>query len=263
MTEHPSRRGWRSAEVAGAREARALAATLGGQVRAGRRARGWSQAQLGHRVGLSQAWISRIERAFGVGVPLGVWIALGVALGRPIAISLSTPPIAEPADAGHLPGQELTLALARRNGRPRSVELPTRPANPSRMIDVAIRDDGQRVLILQEISNRIDDLGQTIRDHRHKVVEAAAVAAVIGGDDGPYRVAFCWIVRATAANRALVGRYPNLIADTFPGSSRAWVRALADGGPVPRDPGLVWIDLAGTRLIEHRAGQPSRRTVVA
>jgi hypothetical protein len=117
---------------------------------------------------------------------------------------------------------------------------------------VAVRDNRQRVLIVQEISNRIDDLGRTIRDHRQKTIEAAELAAVVGADDGPYRVAFCWIVRATAANRALIARYPEVIANAFPGSSRAWLRALVDGGPIPREPGLIWVDLAGARLSEHR-----------
>ena len=51
---------------------------------------------------------------------------------------------------------------------------------------------------------------------------------------------------------ALVARYPEVIANAVPGSSRAWLHALVDGGPIPRQPGLVWIDLAGTRLSEHR-----------
>jgi transcriptional regulator with XRE-family HTH domain len=238
--------------VAAEREAERLARTLGAEVASARRARRWTQTALGSRVGLSQSRISSIEDGFGAGAPIGVWIALGLVLDRPFAAALSRSLVPEPIDGGHLAGEELLLTLARRNGRPGAPEVPTRFARTARVIDVAVRDDRQRVLIVQEISNRIDDLGLTIRDHRRKTIEATELAAVIGADDGPYRVAFCWIVRATAANRALVARYPEVIANAFPGSSRAWLRALVDGGPIPREPGLVWVDLAGTRLSEHR-----------
>ncbi|MBM4408148.1 MAG: helix-turn-helix domain-containing protein [Chloroflexi bacterium] len=238
--------------VAAEREAELLARTLGAQVRSARRARRWTQAQLGARVGLSQSRISSIEDGHGAGAPTGVWIALGIALGRPFAAAISWPLVPEPQDAGHLSAQELVLSLARRHGRPGAFELSTKPSDPSRSIDVGVRDDRRRVLIVNEISNRIDDLGQAVRDHRRKRAEAEGLAAVIGGDDGPYRVASCWIVRATAANCALVARYPRIIESTFPGSSRRWVAALVAGGDPPLEPSLVWADLAGTRIYEHR-----------
>ena len=238
--------------VASEREAERLARTLGAEVASARRARRWTQTTLGSKVGLSQSRISSIEDGLGAGAPIGVWIALGLVLDRPFAASLSRSVAPEPVDAGHLAGEELLLALARRNGRNGAPEIPTRFARTARVIDVAVRDDRQRVLIVQELSNRIDDLGQTIRNHRQKVIEGAELATAIGGDDGPFRVAFCWVVRATAANRALVARYPEVIANAVPGSSRAWVRALVEGGPIPREPGLVWVDVAGTRLSEHR-----------
>jgi hypothetical protein len=81
------------------------------------------------------------------------------------------------------------------------------------------------------------------------------LAVVAGGDNGPYRVAGCWVLRATAANRALVARYPTIFASEFPGSSHQWVKALTTGAPPPREPGLVWVDLAGTRIYEFRKPQ--------
>lgn len=56
------------------------------------------------------------------------------------------------------------------------------------------------------------------------------------------RAALVWVVRATARNRLLVARYPEVFATRFPGSSRAWVAALTAGGPIPTEPGLVWCD---------------------
>lgn len=248
-----SRRRRPAARISGEREAAALLASLGRELRATRIARGLTQAQLATMVGLEQGRISELERGEGGGAGVEVWIALGIALGRPVAIAFSRD-FTRTADAGHLGPQELVLRLALGNGIPGTFELATNPAHPGRMVDVGLRDDRRRTLTLTEISNRIDDLGQTVRDHKRKVAEAAGLAAVIGGDEGPYRVAFCWILVANATNRALVARYPHIFDAEFPGSSRAWVRALVDGGDAPTRPGLVGVDVAGTRLFERRGG---------
>ena len=83
--------------------------------------------------------------------------------------------------------------------------------------------------------------------------EAAAYAiATALGDAEAYRVAIVWVVRATAANRRLLGRYPYIVDAAFPGSSRRWVKALAEGSEPPIQPGIVWFDPAARRLTEHR-----------
>lgn len=70
-----------------------------------------TQRALSAKIGISQTALSRIERGLGGGTPLQTWIALGIALGRPLAMSLSRP-LDEPrgpADAGHLEIQEYVL----------------------------------------------------------------------------------------------------------------------------------------------------------
>ena len=71
-------------------------------------------------------------------------------------------------------------------------------------MDVGLRDDRQRVLILGEIWNTIGDVGGAARDTNRKRDEVAILA---GARDPAYRVATCWIVRATATNRALVAAF--------------------------------------------------------
>jgi hypothetical protein len=61
-----------------------------------------------------------------------------------------------------------------------------------------------------------------------------------------------WVVRATARNRALVARYPEVFGRAFPGSSRRWLEALTAGAAPPDEPGLIWSDVAGTRLFAWR-----------
>ncbi len=245
-----------------ARLSMAVAESLGRAVRAGRVRLHISQAQLAVRVGVHQSRISRIELGHGGPVPLALWVALGVALGRPLAISFTRPlgEAREPADAGHLAMQERLLELARTTGRSGTFELPTRPADPRRSIDVCVRDRRYRVLLVQEAWNTFGDLGAAIRSTNRKVAEAAVLAATI--DDGPpFRVATIWIVRPSAANRMLVGRYPQIFGAAFPGPSRAWASALTTGTAPPREPGLVWLDPASGRISEwRRAGSSAGQT---
>jgi transcriptional regulator with XRE-family HTH domain len=238
--------------IVGAREAQRLAAALGGEIRAARRRRRMTIDHLAARVGLHQARVGAIERGEGAGAPLRVWVSLGIAVGRPLAVTLSREIEIEPADAGHLAIQELVMRLAGKNGVPSTFELPTRPATPARSIDVGIRDDRRRTLIVIEIWNRLDDLGAAIRGFDRKMAEAKALAVAIAHGMEPYRVASCWILRDTVANRRLVARYPAILGSRFPGSSLGWARALTNGEPIPSDAGLLWASADARRLVPLR-----------
>jgi hypothetical protein len=221
-----------------------------------------TQSELSRRVGVGQSRMSEIEGGHGASAALELWVALGMALEQPLAVSLSRDITVEPADAGHLAIQELVVRLARECSRTATFELPTHATNPARSIDIGIRDDRHRVLIAVEIWNRLDDVGAAMRAHDRKVAEAAALAVAVGDGD-PYRVAIFWILRDTAANRQLVERYPAILGSRFPGSSLGWARALAAGGEVPTDPGMLWASADARRLVplrRHRSTQgPSLR----
>ena len=232
-----------------------MSLSLGRDVREGRIRRSMTQRVAADKAGMSQTAWSRIESGLGGQVPLRIWVAIGIALDRPLAVGFSRPLDAPrgPADAGHLEIQEHLLGLARATGRHGTFELPTRPSDPSRSTDVGIRDDRHRVLIQTECWNTFGDLGAAIRATNRKAVEAAAHAiATAAGESEPYRVATVWVVRASAGNRAVLARYPHIIDAAFPGSSRRWVAALTQGTEPPTEPGLVWFDPATTRLTEHR-----------
>lgn len=234
--------------VTGQREAMAIAATLGGNARAARRARGWSIAHLARKVGLSVARLSEIERSLGTRAPLETWVALGIALERPLAVTFTRPlgqSVSSVSDAGHLEMQELLLRLAKTSGRHGSFEVPTKPTDPARSTDVGIRDPSARTRILAECWNTFGDLGAAVRATHRKSDEVAAAWP----ED---RIATVWVVRATASNRALLTRFPHIIDAAFPASSRRWVGALIKGDPPPSRPGLVWYDPGTRRLMERR-----------
>ena len=227
----------------GVAEARRIATTLGLVVRAGRRRLRVSQAELGRRVGLSQTRVSSIERGLGVGLPLEVWVALGLAIGQPLAVSFSrsTRPEDALADAGHLEIQEYLLEIGRRNRRQGAFELPTRPNDPAQSIDVCHVDTTHDCVVIEEAWNRIGDLGAAARNSLRKVAEMERQSATS-------RVALCWIVRDSYANHAIVRRYPEVIATRFTGSSAAWVAALENGKDPPFESGFVWFDPSRRRL---------------
>jgi len=230
---------------------------LGAELRASRRRRELSQAAVAQRASLSTSSVSDIERGWGGSYSLDALQLVARVVGRTALIKLTADSQTEPADAGHLAIQELVLRLGRAAGFARTFELPTRPADPARSADVGLRDDRRRLLILVECWNTIADVGAAARASERKRAEAEELALASGplGPDGsvrPYRVRGCWVVRASARNRALVARYPEVFATRFPGSSVGWSSALTSGAEPPPEPGLVWCDVAATRLIAWR-----------
>jgi transcriptional regulator with XRE-family HTH domain len=222
---------------------------LGLDLRRSRRRRHWTQDGAARRIGVTRQIVSRIERG-APDVSLEAIARLAAALDRPLTINLRRDPAAETADAGHLGMQELVLRLARRGGWDGSFELAVRPAEPWRSIDVGLSSEPRRRMVVAECWNTIGDVGAAARSSTRKVAEAVDRAVARWGVEG--KAGPVWIVRATAANRSLVARYPEVFARRFPGSSRAWVRALTAGDEPPDEPGLVWCDVGATRLFEWR-----------
>lgn len=224
---------------------------LGAELRAARIRRHLTQTALGARVGLSQAAISRAERALGGGMTLDAWQRIAIALGTTLRVNLPRDPLAETADAGHLAMQELVLRLGRDAGATGLIELPTKPAEPWRSIDVALVDDAHRRLIVVECWNTIGDVGGAARSSTRKLAEADDLATARWGEH-PHATGLVWVVRATARNRALVALYPQVFAARFPGSSARWVRAITHGEQPPTEPGLVWASVDATRIFAWR-----------
>jgi transcriptional regulator with XRE-family HTH domain len=225
-------------------------ARLGGDVRRSRKARRLTQVGLGVRSGTSRGAVSLVERGLGANLSLDSWQRIALALDRPIRVELARDALAETDDAGHLGIQELLLRLAKAAEHARFVELPTKSADPSRSADVATRSAHHRCFLLQEAWNTFGDLGASVRSFDRKLAELAQVAAGLGAAD--YRIVGCWVVRATKRNRALVARYPEFFATRFMGSSVGWVAALTNGTRPPDKPGIVWCDVAATRVFSVR-----------
>lgn len=225
-------------------------ARIGAEIQAMRERRGWTRIELAARAGLGRMVESRIER--GVATPdLDALQRLAIALDRPLIVSFGgRDPSELTADAGHLAIQELVLRVGRAAGYAGSFELPTRPAESWRSVDAGLASEARRRLILSECWNTIGDVGAAARSSARKLSDLDALATARWGDAA--EVGLVWVVRASARNRALVARYPEVFASRFPGSSTGWVEALVTGSPPPPEPGLVWCDVGATRLFAWR-----------
>jgi len=232
-----------------ARRNREQASRGGGELRNGRLARRLTQREAGEIAGIGRGVVSRIERGRGDNVSLDAWQRLSLAVGRPMLLNFQHDLAGETRDAGHLAMQELVLRLGRLAGYEGSFELATRPAESWRSADVGLADPRRNRLIHVECWNTIGDVGAAVRSSTRKRAELAdlAVARWGGGTTG-----LVWVVRATARNRALVARYPEIFARAFPGSSRRWLDAITTRAAPPAEPGLVWSDVGGTRLFAWR-----------
>ncbi|MEO5705318.1 MAG: helix-turn-helix transcriptional regulator [Candidatus Limnocylindrales bacterium] len=242
------------------RRAQERRARLGGEIKAMRARRKWSQTELGERSGLGRMVVSRLERS-EVQLDLQTLDRIGLALGVPLAVGFDRDLQQDVADAGHLAMQELTLRITRAAGFEARFEMATRPNDPSRSSDIGLAIDQLHLAIDVECWNTFGDLGAATRSSRRKVFELEQLAVGRWGEEG--RARLVWIVRESARNRALMARYPEIFASVFTGSSRAWVETLMTGSEPPAEPGLVWCDLATGRLHawnrSHRLGNSRGR----
>ena len=115
--------------VDGERRNREQLARAGGEVREGRRRKHLTQRQVGARVGLAQATISRVERGHGGGLTMDAWQRIGLAIDRPLVVTFQRETTGETADAGTSPSRSWRCAWAGPQGmRARSSFRRARPS---------------------------------------------------------------------------------------------------------------------------------------
>lgn len=235
------------AELRGRLRAAELARRLGVGVREARLRRGRLQREVAAGAGISQNWLSMMERGHGAGASLETWASVAAAVDEQLVAYLERAPGATaPRDHAHLRGQELVIRTARSGDwRP----MPEAPLDPfpqhSRSVDVLLTRTVHNEIAVVEIWDWFDDVGAALRSFDGKVAATSR--------DGGIRAAGLWVIRATRRNRALVAELHALFGAKFPGRSTDWLRALRDpASPTPTGNGLAWVDIGATRLFAAR-----------
>lgn len=238
------------AELRGRLRAADVARRLGVGVRDARLRPGRLQREVAAEAGISQNWLSMLERGKGGGASLETWAAVSAAVDEQIVAYLERAPGATlPRDHAHLKGQELVIRTARPGGwRPMPEALLDPLAFRSRSVDVLLaRGHGEEVAVV-EIWDWFDDVGAALRSLDGKVEAAGRQEP-----EAAIKTAGLWVVRATRRNRDLVADLHALFAAKFPAPSAGWLRALRDpDAAMPVENGFLWADVGATRLFGAR-----------
>lgn len=233
-----------------------VARRLGTMLREARLAAGLRQADVAERGGVSQAWVSKMERGQGSTASVATWAAMASAVGAQLSAFLEATPGADrPRDFEHLKRQRLVIEASANGGwvgRPEVVL--DRSRTFARSIDVLLEREQCREAAVVEVWDFFDDVGAALRGFDAKVAEverAHAATELLG--EASWRVSGLFVVRATHRNRRLIAEFAPIFDAHFPGSGLAWLRALADETILmPSDPAVVWTDVAGARLFAQR-----------
>jgi transcriptional regulator with XRE-family HTH domain len=229
--------------LAGRQRADVLAERLGTALREARRQSGATQAACARDSRISQARWSNLERGLGSRAPLETWAVVAATVEMELAAFLDRSAGADlPRDIEHLRRQSAIAARAMAGGWAVAPEARVAATTPGRSIDLLLEREAWREATIVEVWNWLADVGAGFRSLDEKV-------AAIRRERAGWTVAGAWVLRGTERNRALVRELAALFAARFPGSGRAWLRALDDpAARLPGQPALLWTDSRGTRL---------------
>lgn len=215
--------------------------SMGVRLRRARLRSGRTQDEVATIAGTSQSMISRMELGRGGGFPLTMWVAVGAACGVDLF---------QAEDDGPPFGLELILACVDAGGwtsvsvAGSALVLDRPPRRVQRSYRPLMRRGERLVVSLVDI---VTDVGLVIEGSRH--------AALVAGRDLPdgWSCGALAVVRWTTANRRRLTESRDRLDLAYPDSGSAWIGAISDPeGIMPDRPGLLWVDVHGTRLIPTR-----------
>jgi transcriptional regulator with XRE-family HTH domain len=232
--------------------ARYLLERIGRAVREARMVSGRTQAEIAAVAGVSQPFLSRLERGQASNVTVETVAACAEAVGLRLAAFVETAPgAAQPRDLEHLRRQQLVIDVARAGGWRAATERAIDPdAIRSRAIDVYLERPPRREIAVVEIEDLLADVGDAMRRLGDKV---AAVRRSTATDDPAWKVSGLLVLRATRRNRRIVHAFAGVFDARLGGSSSGWLSALTRADrPMPDADGLAWSSVRGERMFAAR-----------
>lgn len=256
MPNRERRRRAGKARVQGRARARYVAARLGTALREARLAVRMTQAQVALAAGVSQGWISELERGQGTTASIESWAAIAAAVDDELAAFLQRAAGADrPRDHEHLRRQQLVIERALGGGWRAIPEAPIDLDRlRSRSVDILLTRAVRLEAAVVEVWDFVADGGEAMRGLDAKV--AALDRHLNVGRDltaGSWRVGGLWVVRGTRRNRITIDEFRAVFAAKFPSSGADWLGALATvDHPMPEGHGFLWTDVKGSTLTGAR-----------
>jgi transcriptional regulator with XRE-family HTH domain len=204
-----------------------LAVAFGRELRIARMAHGLTQRQLARLAGVSQAEVSKAERAT-VDISLEARCRLAAACGHELGWRLYPVATVRLRDSGQLALAQRIVETTHPSWRPR-LEVPVAPGDP-RAADLLLT--GPTEIVHIEIERALVDFQAQLRSAQLKRELMAAQ------DARPIRLVIA--VPATTNSRERLAPFSQLIQQTMPVTSRRIASALRSGEPVGGD-GILFV----------------------
>jgi transcriptional regulator with XRE-family HTH domain len=190
-------------------------------------AHGLTQRQLARLAGVSQAEVSKAERAT-VDISLEARCRLAAACGHELGWRLYPVATVRLRDSGQMAMAQAIVGAAHRTWRPR-LEVPVAPGDP-RAADLVLT--GPMEIIQIEIERALVDFQAQLRSAQLKR------ELLVAQDHRPIRLVIA--VPATANNRERLAPFSEVIDRTMPAMSRTIWRAIRSGEQLGAD-GILFV----------------------
>jgi transcriptional regulator with XRE-family HTH domain len=212
-------------------------------IRALRRRRGWTQAQLGARCGLSQSTISDVETGLAFASPVDTLGRIVGALGARIVVRVLAhgEDLDRLLDGRHAGIVELVAAYLRRNGWQVIPEATFSVFGERGSIDLLAYHPATRSLLVVEVKSTIPDVQATLSGIDRKARLASRVAAERGWQ--PASVSRWLVVPGDATSRRRVAAHEATFAAALPLRTAELKRWAAS--PRGRAAGILFVSPTG------------------
>ncbi len=231
----------KSLRTANGRRSHSLASGVVGEIDRLRLDCGLTVRGLAERAGVSNGYLSQvIGRSREPSI--AVLTALATALGGDLSLRVypSTGPRLRDGVQARIVEELLRIAATSWRA---SVEVPVH--RPSRGYVDAVFDDARRaVAVATEVQSRIDRLEQQIRWARDKAASlpSSDLWRFLDGDRSTSRLL---VIRSTAANREIAGRFESTLASAYPARCIDVHAALTTASAPWPGAGILWANVRG------------------
>jgi transcriptional regulator with XRE-family HTH domain len=230
-------------------------------LRAMRRRRGWRQADLGARAGLTRDVVSRLERDEMRGVTLGSLARVGEALGATVVVELRWrgADLDQLIDRAHAALVTAAATRLEQSGWSVRAEVSFNHFGDRGRCDLVAWHPASRTLLVVEAKTRLGNLQETLGRLDVKRRLGLSIGAQVGWDGGGHAVAALVLAEGGANRRVLHAHGPAFRQfDARGRAAFAWLRR-----PTAPANGLLWFESPGSDQgrTPRRSASPGRQQV--